>query len=175
VVLGEETVPALRENQMIEAAGYVNVNERMAELGLTSPAGVVLLPRGFADVSGSHELLDESDALDLVKLLKSEGVDAALVTRKGEKLPTIAEHDILAHLPDLLLQGVTVGMIPITLGVIGNYVYDKLIGTFVKPDVRLNVIVKRQDGEYTRVSYQGPVDGLKVLEKTIQEAVRDDH
>ncbi len=159
---------------MIEIVDYLDVDARAAQLDLILLGNVVLLPRGFETASGQQDLLNESDALDLAKLLREKGVDARVARPADGKLPTIAEHDAFVHLPDILITAATAVATPVLLSVLGNFVYDKLIGTFTKPPVRVRVVSRSAEGAYKAITYEGPIEGLDILRETVEEVANGD-
>jgi hypothetical protein len=159
---------------MAETTDYIDVVTRASELGLELPEGVVFLPRGFATVTTAGELLNESDAIDLVKLLHSEGVTAGTTTLDGQKLSTISEHDVLVHLPVVLLQAVSPLAVSLMVDVLGNYIYARIAGIFDKPRVKVEFVVQKKPGTYKSVRYEGSVEGLSELRDAILEVAKDE-
>lgn len=167
-------VEVCKGGSMLDFADYVDVEARREQLRLRFPEGVVLLPRGFVGVGDASELLVESDAVDIAKLLRQQGLGAGIATMDEGRLPVVVERDSFVRLPDLLLQVMSSAVLSIVLNVVGNYVYDKLVGTFEKPDVRLTVVVRDREGTYKRVVYEGPVDGLNSLQGAVESIVGHD-
>ncbi len=153
---------------MIEVRDFVDVEDRSKALGLSLLGDVTFLPRHFADAGDADMLVSETDGLDLGKLLHDQGIDVGIAKRDGETLPLIVENDAFVHLPDLLITGLGSASVTVILGVVANYVYNRLVGMFSNPQVKFSIVTKAPDGGYKRISYEGPVEGLSQLKDAIE-------
>jgi hypothetical protein len=159
---------------MIEVVDYLDVRARAAELDLELAGEVTFLPRGFETAADSSDLVNESDALDLAKLLRARGAAADVARLSSAKLPTIAENSAFVHLPDILVTAANGAVMPLLIGVVANFVYDRLVGTFRKPQIRVRVVGRSADGTYKAITYEGPVEGLETLRDAVEEVTRHD-
>ena len=60
----------------------------------------------------------------------------------------------------------------LSLNVIANYATDFLRGVSGNPNVKLDIVVEKNDKTCKKISYEGSIDGLKDLPAVIREAAR---
>jgi hypothetical protein len=108
----------------------------------------------------------------VIKLLKQSDVpvdtlnpiDATTPLQDNRGLDWIAPTFLVSGL--LLTQNPT--LITIALGVIANYVTQLFKGLKDDPEVKLNIVQTAADGKQAqRVRYEGPVSGLREVEKVL--------
>jgi hypothetical protein len=153
----------------------VPVRAKAQELGLCLLGEMSVLPRGFETAMDIDDLVHESQLVPLVKLWRQRGVDVLVV---GPQVGRIQENAATWIVPtlfvasSLMLNNPT--LVTIALGVVANYVTDFLKGTAGLAKVKASVVLEREDGTCKKVSYEGPVQGLRKMELLVKETFRED-
>jgi len=159
---------------------YINVANKMAELGCQNPSsGIALLPVNFAEASSATELLQASDTATVRKLLKEAGVPLDEILERSQRPPYIKNKSVDWVAPILFLSAAFYSQnslaVSVALSVIGNYATDLLKAAGRREEhVRLEIVVETEETKtFKKVSYNGPADGIKDLAETIRTAFHD--
>ena len=162
-----------------EITSFINVADKATTLGCNVPTGIALLPRNFDTATNKDELMHESSAPTVRQLWRQAGIIETKLEDDGKRFPQISEHGFVEWVgPTILVTSAWLSHNPevlaVALGVISNYLTDIFKGNPDNPKARLHIIVQKENGEYRKVSYKGPVDGMKELPSIIEKAVSDD-
>jgi len=162
----------------VHVSDYINVRERAIELDCNIPTGLALLPRNFADAKIKEDLLHESTAPTVRILLRQAGITETALEREGERLHQAGQKDFAEWIgPIIFVSGALLSNNPqaisVALGVISNYLTDWFKGLTSGKNVRLDVVVEAGEEGYKRISYEGPVEGLRDLPQVVREVASD--
>lgn len=139
---------------------YVNVPRRAKELGLVVPTGVAVLPRGFENAASADDLVRESSALTIGKILRNQGVEVGHVQPEGRRLPLAMELSEDWIIPVIFLApGCFVGsasIVKAVLRTLSEWAKSKRVKASFAVEVS-------RDGEHVRADYEGPASGLEKL------------
>jgi len=157
---------------------YVNVSRKCAELGCKNPERFALLPVNFDSASSQTELLQASEAATIRKLFVAEGLPIDDIVDRSHRPPYVKNKSNEWVAPVVFisasLYSQNPALVSMALSVLANYATDFFKGASKIPEVKLDVVVEKKRNEsYKRLSYSGPVAGLKDLTDTIRDAVHD--
>lgn len=158
---------------------YPNVSDRAASLGCASPTNIALLPRNFLTARSREEFLHESTAATVRSLLRQAGIVETPLEAKGERFAHVQENAFEWIGPTIFLGAAFLSQNPtavsVSLSVIANYLTDFFKGLSGKKSVAFTLVVQSRKGNrYSKIHYEGPVDGLKVLEKALREVCQNE-
>jgi len=153
---------------------FVNVGEKIANLGGVYPHGLALLPVNFESASSLAELRQASEAATIKKLLIAEGLQVDDILDRSQRPPYIKNKSHEWASPIIFVSALLYSQNPmcisLALNVLGNYATDFFRGTNTTPNVKLNIVIEKKDKSCKTISYEGPVDGLKDLPNIVREA-----
>lgn len=157
---------------------YLNVGEKIRQLGGQMPVKLALLPANFETAASLTDFRQVSEAATVKTLFRQVGIQLEEIGRTGQKIPYVQNNAFEWVAPTLFVSAALLsenqGSISIALGVIANYATDFFKGMSEKKQVTLDVIVERTKSRtYRRISYKGDPDGLKSLPKIIGEMADD--
>jgi hypothetical protein len=155
-------------------AEYIDVRGKIAQLGCRNPEGMALLPINLESAASMAELLQASEAATIRKLLVAEGIPLDDILDRRRRPPYVKNKSFEWVAPGLFvsasLYSQNPALVSVALGVVANYATDFFKGMSGEHEVSLNIIVERKNRTYRKVSYLGPVEGLKELAEIIREA-----
>ena len=157
----------------IQVSNYPNVSSKLKELGCSPPKGIGILPKRFDTLTSTDDFAQVSLTGPVVKLLKENKIPVSIIKRGGQTLPTSHTASSGWVAPTLLVSAAlwlqNPEAVSLALGVVANYLADRFKGTKAELD-----IVLPEDGSRPckKISYKGPVEGLKELPKIIKSANR---
>lgn len=145
--------------------------QRLDQLDLVRCGDLVLLPRGYSSASSAAELVHESSASTLAKLLRQSGLVVGLAEPSEFKLPVLQENAITWVAPAifvaLAVASSNPSVVSVGLNVLSDYVTDFFRGTIGAKRVRLDIVLELPSGSCKRVHYDGPIEGLPEIRRTI--------
>jgi hypothetical protein len=149
-----------------EVKDYLDVKKQAAKLGHTIPDGIVLLPSSFEVAQSRNDLVYAAGTDTVRKLLVQAGVPVAELEQDGQDYPRTVQHALEWIGPVILISAAAVSQNPeivsITLGVISNYLTDWFRGEPKENrSASLTIVKETKDGDYKRVDYSGPAEGLR--------------
>jgi hypothetical protein len=155
----------------VDITEYPNISEQAVKLGCRVPAGIAILPLNFVSASTREELLLDSTAATIHKLLKNNNFELDSFLSPGERLPAV--HNKHFEWAPLLFISASLltenpNAVSVALGIISNYATDFFKGL---PDKRvtLNLVIEnKKDRSCKRLNYEGDVAGLTSLPEIIR-------
>lgn len=162
----------------IEVSGFVNISDRLKELGCVYPqSGMALLPVNIETAKSADELKQASEAATIRKLLKAGQLPLVDIMSAGQHLPAIKNKHLEWTAPILFISYALYSgdspMLTVALNIISNAAYDFFKGMGRPHRVKLDVVTEIDPEKTTRrITYEGPVEGLKELPKAIREALK---
>lgn len=163
-------------NVSTNIAEYVNLAKKMADLGCIYPeSGLALLPLNFESAKSMAELRHASQTSTIRKLFLNNGLPLSEIVERSQRPPYVKNKSSALVLPIIYFSASLYSQNPtlvnIALNVVSNYVFETLRGVGMGREVKLEIVIEKTKGkEYRRISYSGPVDGLKALPDSIREA-----
>lgn len=159
---------------MIEIENYPDIKKRIKELDLNEPLSASILPRNFWEASSSNELLHESEAATVKIFLRNSGLGYEPLEK--QKIGSILEQSIVDVIPIIYIPAIIISNNPdlfsVYIGLLSEYLYDKLKGTYRRDEVLLEYVVETEEGKYKKIKYKGKVDGMKEIPKIV-ESIND--
>lgn len=162
----------------IEVKPFINVRERLIELGLHAPTGIAILPRNLESASDKADLLHESSTPTLRILWRHGSVEEDRIEGPGDRIQTISEKDATLIAPMLFISAALLSENPaavsLALNILGNYITEFFKGTFGSKRVKLSVVVEASSSSsYKKIEYDGDPNALPNLIELVRE-VSDD-
>ena len=165
----------MTEQMNVTMTDYVDVERRAAELGCNVPTGVAILPRGFETAATWDELAHEDTAPTVRTLLRGEGIDETPLEREGERFPLIEENSFEWVGPAIFIGASTAAAnhkaLIAFVGAFAKYLTEYFKGRVGSKKAKIEIIVPQgRTGKYTKIKYDGDLEGLKQLPDLIDEA-----
>ena len=152
---------------------YVDVRGKIAELGCISPKGIALLPLNFESATCIADLRQASEAATIKKLFLAEQILVGEITEKSQRPLYIKNKSFEWVAPTLFISASLYSQNPtcvaVALNVLANYATEFFRGMGSSNDVSLNIVLEKKEKVCKKISYQGPVEGLKGLPAIIKE------
>lgn len=151
---------------------YINVKERALELGCNVPTGFALLPANFETAKCKDELIHENTVPTIRTLWRQKGISETKLEKEGIKFPYTQKNAFEWVAPTIFVSYSILSQnsyaITVALGVISNYLTEWFKSILGNKKVKLDIVVERVEGkEFTRIHYEGDVNGLNELSRTI--------
>ncbi|MCE1159669.1 MAG: hypothetical protein LWW74_00490 [Burkholderiales bacterium] len=154
---------------------YIDVRQRISDLGCLSPTGLALLPSNFETASDISTFRQVSESATVRTLLRTSNVPLDELLSKEQHSPYIQNNAFEWVAPTLF---VSVGMLSqnasylsVALSVIANYATDFFKGMSGENQVQMDIVVERTKSKVCKkVTYKGPPEGLKDLPEVIRAA-----
>lgn len=152
---------------------YLDVAQRADELGVDLPPGPAFLPDNFEAAAADGTLHFHSEVTTLRKILAAGGINATGLGAGSHSHAFIhnRSHDwampvlfigaeLLKQNPDLISQA---------LSLVQQYVIDRFKGITGGRAIKAELVVEdRKAGQYKRLTYEGPPEGLGELTKALK-------
>ena len=131
---------------------YINVRERLEELGCILDEGFVLLPINLENAESVNEFRQRAESATVKTLLKSANLPCSQILPLAERPAYVA----------------------IALELIADYLTTTFPRIGRKKGIKLEIVVEKDEkGTSRKISYEGPPEGLKEL-ATIITAAKDE-
>ncbi|MGC8691295.1 hypothetical protein [Caldisericum sp.] len=159
---------------MVQIKDYIDVNKKARDLGCNRPLSLTLLPRNFETATSKGELIHEGNAPTIRVLLRQNEISETKLEKEGEKFPCVQEKSFVEWIApaifisaDLLQENSII--VSVIINIISNYLTDWLRGIPINSrKVRLSIVLETKNGNFKKVEYEGPQDGLKELPEVIK-------
>lgn len=157
----------------MEIKEVIDYKNKISELKLDFPEGVVLLPSSIESVTETSEIMFDAEYDTVQKLLKLKGIEVNVLSKNGEKFPKIVNQSFEWAGPLILFTGKIISenpeIITTTISTITNYLLSKLRGV-PKGDnsVNLKITTETLSGKFKKIEYKGPVEGMKDLADVVK-------
>lgn len=151
---------------------YSNVYELSNKFEFQKPQQVTLLPRNFADAAKVADLLHESTAETVKKVVSKAGIAVGLV-EQGIEIKAIDERHFdwiapLIFIPDAFAQAHPFWASLVTNALIA-YLFQIFPGPLSKTQkIKIPVIVEK-NGEFKKIEYEGVPENLNELKQALEE------
>jgi hypothetical protein len=162
----------------IEIKEIPDVESLSASLGISTPVGFCVLPRGFETATAVTDLKHECSALDLRVLLRQENIALTIYQPDGVTIPYLQENDNTWVGPTLFF-GVTIltqqpELISVALSVIANFLTEHFRGRPEPGRARFSVIRETTETKTTkkvtnRYDFDGPPEQMAEFIAMIKE------
>lgn len=160
----------------ITISEWPSFRDDLRRVNLTEPQRVALLPLNVEKAATFAELVHANDSVPLVKLARLAKVPFEDVTPAGTKLPKQSLHSVDWVGPTLAFTQAIISnpaVMSVYLGLVSNYLYDLFKGRENDAVVKFSIVVeKRKSRSYAKIVYEGPLEGLKSLPKSIRRACK---
>lgn len=150
---------------------YIHVFEKLDELGCSYSEGIAILPVNFETATPTTTIEQLMGTFTIEKLFRMNDLPCSEIRRDNEKPSYMGYRSAEWVLPTLffsaLLLSENPAIVSISLGVIANFLTDRIKETGRKSPVKLNIVKEEieENGSktYKKISYEGPLDGLSKL------------
>lgn len=159
----------------VKITEYINVRERLEELGCSLDEGLVLLPINFEKAESVSEFQQRAESATVKTLLKSANLHCSEIVSLEDRTAYVVNHSMEWVSPTLLLTAAFVSQHPdyvaIALELIANYLTTTFPRTGRKKGIRLEIVIEKDaKGTSRKISYEGPPEGLKDLHNIVMVA-----
>ena len=155
----------------IQREPYVDVRQRLTELGCSPPSGVALIPTNLDTALAPTDFVFPLSTLTVQKILAQ--AELAIENILPPDVPVLHrfDHDGDWMLPTILVTADWLTRHPdgleAIIGIILDYA-ERIYRVLQSPRTTMSVVREYSDGSYTRVSYRGPVEGLSDLPSIVR-------
>ncbi len=157
----------------VKREDFFDVRDRLAELGVASSSGIVVLPGNLESAEAKTDFVYASSSTDLLKLFRLNNIEAS--SPSAEPLTERRNHDYTLYLPILFYSAAYLSENPqamsMTLGVISNYATDFLTGYVGGGKVDISFAIethKTKTKSVKKYSYSGPPEQISTLLKCVE-------
>ena len=171
----------------IEVSDYINVSSKLEELDCSPPEGIGILPEQFDTCTSTGEFAQLSRTRAVMKLFEDNHIPFSVIKKEGQKLlgTRTASSGLSTWVgPTLFVSAALLaenpGIISLALNLLANSLTDFFKGareenpSLEKSNkVRLHTVFEDRPGTYKKISYEGPLEGLKELNELIKQ-ISDD-
>ena len=158
---------------------YINVRDKARELGCNIPTNITILPMEFTTAECKDELTYPSIATSIEQAWAEAGIRETPLEEPGENRIVLLTESAF---PPLLIPGLffayeAITKDPVSVQVAINVISDlvsEYIGIGATRNVRLEIAVetKQDHTQCVKLSYEGPVTGLKRIPDVLRRTVR---
>ncbi len=154
---------------------YIDVRQRISDLGCFSPAGLALLPSNFETASDISTFRQVSTSATVRALLRTSSVPLDELFSKEQRPPYI-QHNAFEWVAPTLFVSIGVlsqnaSYLSVALSVIANYATDFFNGMIGENQVQMDIVIERSKSKICKkITYKGPPEGLKDLPEVIRAA-----
>lgn len=154
---------------------YIDVRQRINDLGCLSPTGLALLPSNFETASDISTFRQAPESATVRTLFRTSNVPLDELLPKEQRPPYIINNAFEWVAPTLFVSvGVlsqNASYLSVALSVIANYATDFFKGMSGENQVQMDIVVERTKSKVCKkVTYKGPPEGLKDLPEVIRAA-----
>jgi hypothetical protein len=154
-------------------ADYIDVSKKTADLGCRYPERIALLPINFESALSIREFLQASEAATIRKLLLAQALPLDDLVDRSQRPPYVKNKsgDWIAPIifVSASIYSQNQALIALALNVLGNYATDFFKGSPRMHTVTLKIVVEKKNKTCKKITYEGPIDGLKDLVEVIRE------
>lgn len=159
----------------VKITEYINVRERLEELGCSLDEGFVLLPINLEKAESAIEFQQRAESATVKTLLKSANLPCSEIAPLEERTAYVVNHSMEWVSPTLLLTAAFVSQHPdyvaLALELIADYLTTTFPRTRRKKDIRLEIVIEKDAGGTSRkITYEGSSEGLKDLHNIVLAA-----
>jgi len=162
---------------MIKVSNFINVKDKLNEVGYTYPQFVALLPKNFSIAKSKEEFIYEGTTPTIRKLFKNNGINDEKIENKYEKSKYNIERSFDLILPTIFITAALVSqnpsLISIALGVISNYLTDWFKGATGQKIVKLDIVIEKKNDSFKNIHYEGDPNGLEKIRKIIEKVINE--
>jgi hypothetical protein len=152
---------------------YIQVFEKLDELGCSYSGGIAILPENFETATPTTSLKQLSQASTIKKLFRSNGIPYSEIRQENEKPGYIQHHAFEWVGPTLFVSAALLStnpeIISVLLGITANYLTDFFKGFPEKKKVKLDMVVETPSGTCKRISCEGNADELTKLDDLVEK------
>jgi len=153
---------------------YVDVSKKITDLGCRYPERMALLPINFESAVSVSEFLQASEAATIKKLLLAQELPLDDIVGRSQRPPYVKNKSGEWIAPIIFVSASMYSqnqaLVALALNVLGNYATDFFKGSGRAHDVTLKIVVEKKNKTYKKITYHGPIEGLKDLAEIIREA-----
>lgn len=154
---------------------YIDVRQRITDLGCLSPTGLALLPSNFETAPNISTFRQVSEGATVRTLLRTSNIPLDELVSKEQRPPYIQNNAFEWVAPILFVSAGVLSQNPsylsVALSVIANYATDFFNGMSGENKVQMDIVVERSKSNFCKkITYKGPPEGLKDLPEVIRAA-----
>lgn len=166
-----------KNDYTLHVSDYLDVRAQLGVLGCDEPDGLAFLPLNFESARDVEELRQSLEAVTLRKLFIAEDIPYTDMVSRDSRIPIAQNNWSELVLPTLFVTAALAaenpGLVNIALGVISKYVTDSLRGMSDVQTVKMEMVCERPDGNYKRVTYEGPPQYIEQSVQAFEEISHD--
>lgn len=159
---------------------YIDVEEKIKNLNLKSPSGLMFLPYNFESSETVDEFLYDDSIKVVKKLWKQNAIEVERLETDISSTKYYQENDITWIGPTIFVAYSfwtgNSNLIAVGLSVVVNYLTDFFKGKTKSPKVRINYILEqnpKKGKKNVKFSYDGDIEGLNKIPE-ILERLKDE-
>lgn len=154
----------------IEILSFVNNIETLKKK--SESVGIFFFPENFDETTDTSKFIYSETTSDLKKIFKINNQEISYINNEKPLLRVRKSADWFG--PAIFISFSTLvqnpELISISLNLISSYLYDFFKGSVSDKKVKLDIIVEnKKKTEYSKIQYEGNIEGLKDLENIIKQ------
>ena len=157
---------------------YIQVFEKIDELGCSYSGGIAILPENFETATPATTVRQLMGTLTIKKIFRISNVPYSEIRRGNEKPSYIGYRAFEWVIPTLFFSAPLLlenpQIISVSLSVVANYLTDFFKGVGRKKNGKLDIVVEKNKSKICKkISYEGPIDGIKDLADVAKEILNE--
>jgi hypothetical protein len=133
---------------------------------------IFFFPENFDEVKGFSNFIYSESTIDIKKVFNANERSISFLNDAKPLLRLRKSADWFG--PTLFITFSTLTQNPelinVSLNLISNYLYDFFKGSVTHKNIKMDIIVENKEKkEYSKINYEGSIDGLKGIERIIKE------
>ena len=157
---------------------YIHVFEKLDELSCSYSEGIAILPVNFETATPTTTIEQLRGTFAIEKLFRMNDVPCSEIRRENEKPSYMGHRSAEWVLPTLffsaLLLSENPAIVSVSLGVIANFLTDRIKETGRKQTGKLDIVIeieKNKSKTCKKISYEGPIDEMSKLDEIVKEVL----
>ena len=156
---------------------YIQVFEKLDELGCSYPEGIAILPVDFETATSTTSLMQLMEAIDIIKLFRSNDIPYSEIRRKSEEPSYIVNFASEWVGPTLFISALLLSenpaIISVALGVIANHLTN-ILDPSGEQSAKLDIVIEKNKSKTCKkINYEGPINGIPKLADIVNK-LRDE-
>ena len=157
---------------------YIHVFEKLDELGCSYSEGIAILPLNFETATPTTTIEQLMGTFAIEEFFRKNDVPCSEIRRENEKPSYMGDRSAEWVLPTLFFSASLLSenpaVVSLSLGVIANFLTDRIKEIDRKPPVKLDIVTEKNKGKtYKKISYEGPIDGISKLADIVKEVLNE--
>lgn len=162
----------------VKITEYVNVRQRLSELGCNDPDGFALLPLHFETIDSIDKFCYPSEAATVKTIFRSQNLPLSEIFCSENRPPYVQNNAFEWLAPTIFVSASLIAnhleYLDSFIKNLAQYLTDYVRGHMGDKKVKLNVVLEdEKTGTCRRVEYNGSIEGLEKISEIVKSLNND--